>query len=138
MARSEFPTMIILWSMTLSVWTVLFTEDLAPRECDLLLVCEGVFCWVALLLDLERVLVRPLFPSLDQARDLSFHLDDGSDYLSNFVLLCFFVRVAVGVGPRTGSLLVFTSHLTRRPGDSSAPLSVFQGSQPRPASIVDP
>ena len=51
------------------MWMVLFTE--VPREFDLLLVCEGVFCWVALLLDLEGVVSRPLFPFLDLARDLS-------------------------------------------------------------------
>ena len=54
------------------MWTVLLTEVLDPQEFDLLLVREGFFCWVALLLDFERVLVQPLFPFLDLACDLSF------------------------------------------------------------------
>ena len=62
--------MMILWSRTFLLWMVWFTEDWAPREFDLLLVCEGAFCWVALLLDLVGVLLRPWFPFLDLARDL--------------------------------------------------------------------
>ena len=55
------------------MWTVLLTEVLDPQEFDLLLV-RGFFCWVDLLLDLERVLLLPLFPCLDLARDLSFSM----------------------------------------------------------------
>ena len=52
------------------MWMVLLTEVVDPREFDLLLV-RGSFCWVDLLLDLERVLLLPLFPFLDLARDMS-------------------------------------------------------------------
>ena len=67
-ARSELPTMMILWSKTFALWTVLCTE--LPREFDLLLLFEADFCWVALLLDPFGVVSRPLFP-FDLARDLS-------------------------------------------------------------------
>ena len=66
--------MMILWLRTFSLWMVWLTDAWAPRELDLLLVCEEAFCWVALLLDLEGVLLRPLFPFLDLARDLSFSI----------------------------------------------------------------
>ena len=55
------------------MWTVLLTEVLDPREFDLLLV-RGSFCCVDLLLDLERVLLPPLFPCLVLARDLLFSI----------------------------------------------------------------
>ena len=48
-ARSELPTMIVVWLRTTSLWTVLLTDG-APR------VFEVVCCRVAVLLDLEGVL----------------------------------------------------------------------------------
>merc|ERR1712082_599740 len=67
MARSVLPTIMILWSKTFLLLTVLCTEEL--RELDFPLLFEASFCWVALLLDPFGVELRPLFP-LDLARDL--------------------------------------------------------------------
>ena len=73
-ARTELPTMIVLWSRTISLWMVLLTDVWTPRGLDLLLVCKVTCCRLAVLLDLEGVLLPPLFPFLDLAQDLSFSI----------------------------------------------------------------